>query len=368
MARTGLMLFPDSLITEIRQLPGASHSFLRQLCQDGADPAREQLKKAVEGLALPLRVRMIELLHSLDNRRFFQGYAELSTAALLTSAGWMPQSVERGSIRALRNDGSVVNILVLAFLSSGRLGVEEEAVQRLRESLERVQARLRFSIFVRKWLPHDFNPEPVRQAVEMWLQEVEGGKWDGRFAAYEDESVSLEFGLTGERAKAGQALVVQALGPFMAARTVAVLESVLVREMDRYRLGSERDVPLVISLVGDQPWLVSRGYVRELLYGKPRWTVGSTHPGSLPWEGAVGLYPEPCLFKDPLYRALSGIMMIERPVGDALGLDGRVYSNPFAISPITPGELPFRVLAEHRREDGEPVIRWFQPEERSIHL
>jgi hypothetical protein len=362
-------LFPDTLLAEMRRLPGASHSFLKQLCQPAGDEARVGLTQALKTVDPHFHARLLELLHSLDNRRFFQGFAELSTLVVLQKAGWRGvETVGPGQImRMERPDGRPINAIVLAFLTGGRMGVEPRAVLALREALERVGSRLRFGVYVRKWLPHDFKPEPVRQAVEMWLREVESGNWDGRFAAYEDESVSLEFGLTGEVARPGQSVVVLSLGPFMAGRTVQILEASAVRTLDRYRMGKHGKESAVLVAVGDQPWQLSRGYMREFLYGKPRWIFSSDRGEG--WEaGFVEAERDPCLFKDPLYRNVPGVILLERPIYDAMGLIGRAYSNPFANSPLRPPEIPFRVLAKHRDEGDAAVVRWFQKEERVIRL
>ncbi len=364
-------LFPDTLLAEMRRLPGASHAFLKQICQPGGDEARLGLEQAVATLPEGLHPRLIELLHSLDNRRFFQGFSELSALVVLRKSGWRLSAAPRpGPIfRLERPGGTAVNAIVLAFLTAGRMGVEERAILALRESLDRVGSRLRFGVFVRKWLPHDFRPEPVRQAVEMWLREVESGNWDGRFAAYEDESVSLEFGLTGEVARPGQSLVVLTLGPFMSGRAVRAIEATSVRALDRYRLGPHGKEPVILVAVGDQPWQLSRGYMREFLYGKPRWTATSGSPDRERWEaGFVEAEPDPCLFKDPLYKQVPGVVLLERPIYDALGLIGRAYSNPFAPEPLRPEELPFRTLAQHRRDGEASVVRWYQKEERVIRL
>jgi len=352
-------------------MPGASHSFLKQICLPEGDEARAGLEQAVKSVAAPFRSRLLELLHSIDNRRFFQGFAELSTLCALQKTGWKGVDINRPGpvLRMERPDGSIVNAIVLAFLTSGRMGVEARAILSLRDALERVGSRLRFGVFVRKWLPHDFSPEPVRQAVEMWLREVESGNWDGRFAAYEDESVSLEFGLTGEVARPGQSLVVLSLGPFMAGRAVRALEATSVRALDRYRMGPQGKEPAVVVAVGDQPWQLSRGYMREFLYGKPRWTSTSSTPGKESWEaGFVESERDPCLFKDPLYKNVPGMILLERPIYDALGLIGRAYANPFAPAPLRPPEVPFRILSQHRIEEGASVVRWFQKEERVIRL
>ncbi|MCB9765694.1 MAG: hypothetical protein H6739_38325 [Alphaproteobacteria bacterium] len=357
-----MQLFSDALIQEMTRLPGARHSYLRQLCAPGAAPVREGITHALNRLpadvAEPLRDRMA----SLDNRRFFQGFSELTVASLLRDAGWGLDGLSStGLIRAVRPDGDTINVLTLAFLHAARPQVDEQTVRRLHNALKRVSSRLRFTVFVRKWLPSDFDPEPVRQAVELWLREVEAGRWDGRFAAYEDDAVVLEFGLSGERAAPGASPVVTTIGPFVAGRTVSVVERRVVADLDRYRIGPRGLDPVLVCAVADQPWRMTRGYMREFLYGKPRWTLTGSEAYDAPWEAAISGDREPCLFKDPLYKMVAGVLMLARARGEALVVDGFACSNPLGHYPLLPEELPMRMVAEGRRDgDGLSVLRWYE--------
>lgn len=368
MSHAPSAIFPDSLVAEVRRLPGARHSFLRQLCQPDADVTRIALRRAVQALPDPVRGRVSDLLHSVDNRRFFQGFAELASLITLISTGWTALELSwPGPVIAMkRPDGRRADLVALAFVRSVRPTGEAAAVARLQDTLERVASDLRFGVFVRKWLPHDFDPEPVRQAVQIWLREVAAGAWEGRYAAYEDDAVSLEFGLTGEsRASEDDDLVAFCVGPFAAARTVGVLESVVVRELDRLRMGAHGAAPVVVSCVSDQPWDLSRGYVRELLYGKPRWTTSAT--GGL-WEAGLSAAREPCLFKDSLYKHVGGLMMLERPVGVPLAVSGRVYSNPFSQAAVGASDVGLAVLAQRRMDGSEPVIGWHEAQAPLVRL
>ena len=81
-------LFPERLVADLERLNGASHTYLKQVCGAEQGPLRESLRKAVNGVSVALRDRAIELLSSLDNRRFFQGFAEVVT---LTGLGRAPR-------------------------------------------------------------------------------------------------------------------------------------------------------------------------------------------------------------------------------------------------------------------------------------
>ena len=120
--------------------------------------------------------------------------------------------------------------MVLAFIQSQDPQGDPEALQRLKLSLGRVRSDLRFSVFVRQWLPSRFNPEPVRQAVDMWLQEVEAGRWDAILPPTKTKGSPL-IQPSGERAGESQSPVVQLLGPFLTGRSIQRVEATVLRRL-----------------------------------------------------------------------------------------------------------------------------------------
>jgi hypothetical protein len=352
-------VFSPDLVEEMQRLPGGSHSFLRQVCGDQGLDLRQGLESELGRLDPAVRGPLADGLRSLDNRRFFQAFAELSVLSSLRSTGWTTLGTSDRVLCMARPDGSPCNVLVTSFLHPGRLELDARPLVRLRQALSRVHARLRFAVFVRRALPADFDPAPVRQAVEIWLREVEGGRWDSRFAAFEDDQVALEFGLVGDqgapvRARDGQDPVLMTLGPFLAARTIGSVERRVVESLDAYRMGEQGDLPVVSAMVSDRPWTLSPGYLREFLYGKPSWVTS----GADGWEAALSQEPEPCLFKDSLYGSLAGCLVLARSDTQPLALVGKACSNPFSMAPLRRGEQPFALLSEVRREGQLPVLRW----------
>ncbi len=360
-----MSLFPDVLVKRLRDMPGASHSFLRQLCSPEAGQARAAIERAVYAMDSGLRLGLEERLSSLDNRVFFQGFAELVAASALSSGGWQVSSgtCEGRLLRASHPDGGESNVIVLGFIHAQRPEFDQAGVRKLVRALERVATTLRFSIYVRRWLPPEFDPEPVRRAVELWLRECEEGAWEGTQAAYEDDGVALEFTLMGQEVKDGQSPVAMAAGPFVASRVMQALERRVVRELDRYRLGSQGDQPVLVVAVADQPWQLSRGYMREFLMGKPRFISSETHDvrdssSAVSWEAGLSREREPCLFKDSVYQSVQGLLLMERTGRDPLEVAGRAYSNPYARKSLDPGCCPVPTLYCHRTEDDLPVLRW----------
>ncbi|NOY28565.1 MAG: hypothetical protein GXP62_22145 [Oligoflexia bacterium] len=352
-----MSLFPEDLLTDLRQIPGADHSFLKQLADDDGRGTRQWLDGAVDRVGGAVADRWAQVLGSLDNRRFFQGYAEISTSDLLSTCGWRINDLAwPGPSLAVRDpSGQSFNAIILGFIKQIR-PIDQDAIGRLVRSLGRVGSRSRIVVLVRRWLPHDFDPEPVRRAIDLWLREVDRAGWEGRYAEYRDANVSLEFALTGEQAHDGQQVVAMAMGPYDAHRTMDAVEQRVVYELDAYRLSAWSEQPVLLSLVCDQLWSLPRGYVRELLYGKP--VSQETLADTPHFRATFGVEMTPSLFRDPLYRTVSAAVLVQREPGATHPTAFASYVNPWAQHPIDPQSLPGRVFAIHDRDGDAPVMAW----------
>lgn len=337
-------LFPERLVSDLAGLPGGSHAFLKQICGPDAVGVRRALQGAVDRVGPVYEDRAVDLLGSLDNTRFFQGFAEVASLVPLLRARWRLVGLQspgpRFELRA--PDGRAFHLSVFAFLFQTRPGAEAAARERLVASLQRVTTQRRFVVAVRRWLPHDLDPEPVRRAVEMWLRDVAQGRWQGRYASYEDEHLELEFALTGETVRPGMSPVAFAIGPVLAHRTLEVVEPRVVRELDRYAGSRLRDTPLLVSCVADQPWALTPGYLRDFLYGRPMETV--TGPAGT--EERFGDQGSVSLFRDPLYAAAAGVMFVDRRVEAPTRARSRVWLNPWSAAPLRPEAFDVPVFAE----------------------
>lgn len=369
-----LELFPERLVADLERLPGAGHSFLKQVCAPDGQPIRERLERLANRQEEPVARRAADLLGSLDNRRFFQGFSELATLGVLQIGGWRARALRQPGPRfELQHLNRPTMLLsVLAFLHQTRPGGEEETRKRLTDALGRVHSRQRFAVLIRRWLPHDFDPDPVRRAIELWLSQVQAGQWEGRYAAYEDDNIALEFCLTGEKARPRQSPVALTLGPFFAHRTLEVLEPKVVKELDRHLASPQRNTPLVVACVADQPWAVNEGYIRDFLYGRASWVAceGGRR------EVAFGGPPSVCAFRDPVYSAVSAVLLIDRSPAEGVAVRARAWSNPWATVPLSPADLGVRCFAEDPEataaarklpslggeSGGDPVrvLRWHQ--------
>ena len=360
-------LFSEELLEDVRHLRGAEYSFLKQI----STPEGAALRARAEAVAVaggdPVVHRWRELLGSLDNRRFFQGMAEVWVAEHLLAAGWsLPDLRWPGPMLAMTTpEGQPVSVMTLAFVRQVRPRPDTATLQRLVRALNRVDARARIGIHVRRWVPHNFDPEPVRRAVEMWLRDVERhsdsetSSNTDRYAVFTDDHVSLEFALTGERAAVEQQPVAFLLGPYSGQQTLERVESSLLRELEALRQRDPDEHPTLVACVAEQPWRMSRGWLRELLYGKPTWQQVSDAGG---FEAAYTASFEPSLLRDRLCRAVSGLLLLDRSAELSLDSRARAYLNPWATWTLSPAALPTLPCFAPRRQEGRHlVLGWTQP-------
>ncbi len=142
-----MSLLPDVIVERLRDMPGATHSFLRQLCEPEGVEIREGLERALQAMPPSLGQMLRERLSSLDNRVFFQGFSELVVASVLSRAGWEVSAGSPGGLlRGTRPGGEHTNVLVLGFIHSHRPGLDQSGVRRLVQALERVATNLRFAV------------------------------------------------------------------------------------------------------------------------------------------------------------------------------------------------------------------------------
>ncbi len=349
-------LLSERIVAQLSRMPGSDHSFAKQVCAPDGAEVRDRLRAMVERIGEPMSTRATSLLSSLDNLRFFQGFAEISVVCMLTRQGWRLTGLHGAGprIEVTRPDGAVFCLSVLSFLHQTRPGGDEQTRQRLVDALSRVASKHRFVVLIRRWLPHDLDPEPVRRSLELWLQQVGSGAWEGRYAAYEDEKLSLEFCLTGEKARGRQSPLAFALGPFVAHRAMEVLEPRVVRELDRHVAGPCRDMPLLVAAVSDQPWCINHGYMRDFLYGRPTMTLHEGTSSSFLFGGQDG----PCAFRDPLYSAFSGLLIVDREPARPLELNAEALLNPWAKVPLAVSDVGVRAFASPR-DAAPPDLRWY---------
>ncbi|MSP54606.1 MAG: hypothetical protein EXR69_03230 [Myxococcales bacterium] len=330
------------------------------MCGPDAVDVRNRLRSVVAKGSDLHRDRAVELLSSLDNKRFFQGFAEVVTLAALQDAGWALTRMQHPgpSLEMKSPAGRPWTIGVLAFLHQTRPGGEESSREMLATALKGVSGKHRFIVLIRRWLPHDFDVAPVRRAIEAWLTQVARDRWEGRYAAYDDDRISLEFCLTGEKVRRGEPLLAMVIGPFLANRTLEAIEPRVVRELDRHNAGPLRDTPMLLVCGADQPWALSPGYARDFLYGRPRAILGGAPGETVTLFSPTGSI---AVFRDPTYRNVGGVVLLDRNPAGAPVVNIRAWLNPWAERPSTPSEIGFKCFAEDKVASSVLSSAWHEP-------
>ena len=353
-----MSLFPPTFLDNIENLPGAAHSFLKHLSQPQSKETREWIEALSQSVPPSLRNWWTDQLMSLDNRRFFQAFSEIITAQQLLERQWSQIEMDWPGpvLRARSPSGRLVDIMVLAFVRPLRPTLDRSTREQLIRTLNRVHTKSRISVLVKRWLHHDFDPDPIRRSIELWLGEVDRGAWDSRYASYEDEHISLEFALTGEACSDEQPPVAFSLGPLDGQHLVEALETRLIYHLDSLRMSSEAEPrPLLVNCVMDQPWDLSPGHLRDLLLGRPS-RLAVLESGLM--EQTFSNHVTASVFRDPLYRHVCGVWMSERRSQSPLSIRNRVFMNPWAHEKIEASQLPGDHFSVHRWEEKQAVMRW----------
>ena len=353
-------LFTSSRLAALEQAQGSGHPYLSLLASQRGERLRARLSEIAGAAPSPLQDRWASAMDSTDMPRFFQGYCELTTAAFLIEAGWTVTGYGAPGPslqieRTVQGKVETARVLVLAFIQPGRRAEDTQAISRLVRSLNRARTRNRFAVLVRKWHPHDFDPEPIRRAVDLWLRKVARGQWEGRAATFADEHVALEFILTDRTTRTGEGSVAFAMGPLDGFKTLEVVETRLVFELDAYQLKGDAEEPLIVSLATNGTWALSPGFLRGMLYGRPTWhqTNGAPHRQEMAFGDSDG----PALFQDPIYSRVAAALVMDQQQG--LGPCARAYLNPWSPQLAHPGIAGCATFAVDRWDAQTPVMRWF---------
>ena len=353
-----MQLYSDELLNDLAGPSAVPGSILSELASKPSRQVLHHIDHLYGNAAPSVKERWSESLLSTDNRRFFQGYGEALTAAFLARAGWEVADVctPKPCIILKHHDGRSMRVVTLAFLKNPPRVVDEEAKAQLARVINRADSDKRITILVLRWEPHDFNPEPVRRCVDIWLDAIRKGEWKGRFASYEDDHIKLEFRRTDDVATSAGGAVSFLIAPPNGLHTMDVVESRLIYELDSMVGKVPEETSIFLSLVTNTSWGLPPGLVRSLFYGKPAWTIsdGTTDHRRYGFQRSG----EPALFQEEPYRGLSGVMVIDQDT--ARGPCGRAYLNPWSSNLLCADDVACAVF-EQETSDGDAgyrVMRW----------
>jgi len=353
-----MQLYSDALLDALAGKKAVPDSILSQMAAGSSRQVLHHINTLFDTVGTPVQDRWADSLRSTDNRKFFQGFGEAISAAFMARAGWRIADVcsPRPCLVLEHSDGRVLRIVTLAFLKNPPRVEDAEARATLARVVNRVDSDKRITILVHKWDPHNFDPEPVRRCVDIWLDAIRKGEWKGRCASYEDNHIKLEFRRTDDSISSGDGAVSFLLAPSNGLHTMDVVESRLVYELDNIMGKAPKDTNFMISLVTNTSWGLSPGLVRSLFYGRPIWTMADGNPDHRRF--GFQLDEEPALFQEDQYAELCGALIVDQP--DQRGPCGRAYLNPWARNPLQSSDIACAVFEKERAtaENGFRVMRW----------
>ena len=356
-------LYSDDFRDELMRLPSPHPSFLVSLCtreEAAIQTFRGQIESWFQYLREDARDGYREKLTSLDNERFFQAFAEVAVHEALRRADrkvltYSEEPDEPMSV-AVADSGECFSLLVQSYIPETQARGGMTAFRHLLRELGDIEHHFCFSVYLKKWLPYNFDPRPIRKALDVWLDSLDEGLWEGKYAEYRDEHIHLEFSILEKVETKRRNLVRFKIPPLRAPALLQDLQNMLV---NRVRTSASRDpsMPLVLALFGNEAWSLPENYLHDFLFGKSSSTFNwPTVGGRAQKVKSFRRRSKGALLGRPELQALSALLLCDKEwERDRVAFSMRLYHNPWARVPLKPeafdGFSQLRPLAE-----GEDVV------------
>jgi len=311
---------------------------------------------------VPEAVRQVLADSLVDQDRVGWVRAALGALQLARTAGCEPRRVVSDDVfQMTAQDGSAFLLAPLAIDMPAHPRGETEDVQRLYGALDQAFGDRRYVLYLRRAVPGGLQAEPIARAVHLWLKAIERGEWQGQHAIYEDDAVSLELTLTGERSDASRGVRSLTIGPVLALERLAEVDALIVDQATvcEESIGA---MPVVFALSAPSPWRMPRGYVEQLLYGTADW-VSATSGSECGYEAGFSANGR-SLFSDPSCRHVMALWWLMPDPADALGFASMAHDNPWsAYAELVPPVDGLRFVSHGIDEDEvrrreSVVLRW----------
>lgn len=339
-------LYSGELRAELAQLPRPHPSFLVSLLTR-EEPAiaafRGQISDWWSHLGESARASFGSRLRSLENEPFFQAFGELAVHEILRyhdirvhryaeePGGWMTAcSGSNGS-------SAEFGLGVVSYLPEVQVRGSMSVYRHLIRELNQIHHHYYFSVYLKRWLPYDFDPRPIKRALEVWLDSLDDGSWHGKYAEYRDDNIHIEFSILDKLNSDHRDLVRFRIAPL---RTPDVLERI-VQCVDRLMVSAEAngpaDKPLVATVFSNEDWSLPEMFLLDFFYGKPdysfNWsTHGGRHERVRTMQQASSKYG---VFSLEKYANVSAIVMTDKEWDrDKVVFSLRVLHNPWAKFPL----------------------------------
>jgi len=368
-------LFSKELQAELTQLSRPHPSFLVSLLTR-EEPAitafRDQVSDWWSHLGDSAKEPFGARLRSLENDEFFQAFGELAVHEILRYHGirvhQYPASPGGWMTAASGNGGSNTEfgLAVLSDLPEVQVRGSMSVFRHLIRELNQIQHHYYFSVYLKRWLPYDFDPRPIKRALEVWLGSLDEGSWHGKYAEYRDDNIHLEFSILDKLNEERRDLVRFRISPLRTPEALDRIVACVDRLMEGARVEGLSGKPLVASVFSNEDWSLPEMFTLDHFYGKPDYAFNwSTHGGRKErvrkMQQASSKYG---IFSSEKYRDLSAIVMTDKEWDrDKVVFSLRVLHNPWAAHPL-PRDCfgDFAQYCTIQQDGSESYLAWDNPE------
>jgi hypothetical protein len=363
-------LFSAELREELAALPRPHPSFLVSLLtreEPAIQAFRSQIVAWWNHLATEARIAYTDRLRSLENEDFFQAFGELAVHEILRyhDIRVLKYPDENGSWMeaAAGDDDARFGLGVISYLPEVQIRGSMSVYRHLVRELNQIHHHYYFSVYLKRWLPYDFDPRPIKRALEVWLDSLDDGSWHGKYAEYRDENIHLEFSILDKLSEDRRNLVRFRISPL---RAPEVLDKVvgcvdtLVERLDDP--DGEHDLPLVATIFSNEDWALPEMFLQDFLYGKPDYAFNwTTHGGRTERLKAFTQSSSKYgVFSLERYQKVSAVVLADKEwERDKVVFSLKVLHNPWANKPLPP-EF-FSDFAQYRtidRDGDSAYLAW----------
>ena len=362
-------LFPSELQSELAELPRPHPSFLVSLLtRDEAAIVqfRNQIEQWYGHIGDPARNDFATRLRSLENEVFFQAFGELAVHEILryhriTVTEY--SDVPAGTMKARAGETSdPFGLGVIAYLPEVQIRGSMSVYRHLVRELNQIHHHYYFSVYLKKWLPYDFDPRPIKRALEVWLDSLDDGSWHGKYAEYRDDNIHLEFSILDKLNEDRRDLVRFRISPLRAPEVLDRVGDCVTTLVNESNDSPLKDLPLVASVFSNEDWALPMSFLHDYIYGKADYSFNWTTKGGRSerlkaYQRTSAKYG---LFVNEHFDKVSALLLVDKEwERDKVVFSLRVLHNPWAETPLSP-EV-FRGFAQYRKvdeEDGVSYLGW----------
>lgn len=355
-------LYHQELKEQLAGLPRPHPSFLVSLLtreEPAIQTFRRQLEEWWGHIGQQARDPYAARLRSLDNDEFFQAFAEVAIHEIFRYHDIHVTSYPaRGGAPLDVNGvhGEKFHLAVQAYLPEVQIRGSMSVYRHLVRELDQIHHHYYFSVYLKRWLPYDFDPRPIKRALEVWLDSLDDGSWHGKYAEYRDENIHLEFSILDKLSEDRRNLVRFRISPLRAPEVLERVGAAVRDAVDEAEEAGLKDGPVVAAIFSNEDWALPENFLQDYLYGKAdlsfQWTThGGRHEKLKAYRRDAAKYG---LFTRPELECVSAVVLCDKEwERDKVVFSLRVWHNPWAKTRVPPEA--FGEFAQYRPfdEDGD---------------